>query len=128
MTGKRHDSFFSKSSIGSLPRSLQKKVIERWQRAIPWLARPAQIGVIKEKYEWKPRDSQKPPTADSRVWLLLAGRGFGKTRTGAEYVRAAVETGRARRFALVAPTAIDALSIIIDGDSSYLCVGPTHRL
>src|SRR5436190_801096 len=127
MTGKRHDSFFSKSSIGSLPRSLQKKVIERWQRAIPWLARPAQIGVIKEKYEWKPRDSQKPPTADWRVWLLLAGRGFGKTRTGAEYVRAAVETGRARRIALVAPTALDARAIMIEGESGLLSVGPSHR-
>src|SRR5437763_14882770 len=127
MTGKRHDSFFSKSSIGSLPRSLQKKVIERWQRAIPWLARPAQIGVIKEKYEWKPRDSQKPPTADWRVGLLLAGRGFGKTRTGAEYVRAAVETGRAGRIALVAPTALDARAIMIEGESGLLSVGPSHR-
>jgi predicted phage terminase large subunit-like protein len=106
---------------------LQKKVIERWQRAIPWLARPAQIGVIKEKYEWKPRDSQKPPTADWRVWLLLAGRGFGKTRTGAEYVRAAVETGRARRIALVAPTALDARAIMIEGESGLLSVGPSHR-
>ena len=102
-------------------------MIERWQRAIPWLARPAQIGVIKEKYEWKPRDSQKPPTADWRVWLLLAGRGFGKTRTGAEYVRAAVETGRARRIALVAPTALDARAIMIEGESGLLSVGPSHR-
>ena len=102
-------------------------MIERWQRAIPWLARPAQIGVIKEKYEWKPRDSQKPPTADWRVWLLLAGRGFGKTRTGAEYVRAAVETGRARRIALVAPTALDARSIMVEGESGLLSIGPTHE-
>ena len=102
-------------------------MIERWQRAIPWLAKPAQIGVIKEKYEWKPRDSQKPPTADWRVWLLLAGRGFGKTRTGAEYVRAAVETGRARRIALVAPTALDARAIMIEGESGLLSVGPSHR-
>src|SRR5438105_6095591 len=122
MTGKRRDSFFSKSSIGSLPRSLQKKVIERWQRAIPWLARPAQIGVIKEKYEWKPRDSQKPPTADWRVWLLLAGRGFGKTRTGAEFVRACAASGLARRIALVAPTALDARNVMVEGESGLLAI------
>src|SRR5258705_12065165 len=104
MTGKRRDSFFSKSSIGSLPRSLQKKVIERWQRAIPWLARPPQIGVIKEKYEWKPRDSQKPPTADWRVWLLLPGHGFGKTRTAAEYVHAAFQTERTLHIELGCPS------------------------
>src|SRR5207237_4650545 len=40
---------------------------------------------------WDPHKGQIPPLGDWRVWLLLAGRGFGKTRTGAEYVRAAVK-------------------------------------
>ena len=43
--------------------------------------------------EWA-RPSQLPPPGDWRVWLLLAGRGFGKTRAGAAYVRARVNAGR----------------------------------
>ena len=42
------------------------------------------------KYAWSlhARDSQLPPDGDWDTWLILAGRGFGKTRTGAEWVRA----------------------------------------
>jgi phage terminase large subunit-like protein len=102
-------------------------VIERWQRAIPWLAEPAQKGAIKEKYAWKPHDSQIPPEGDWRVWLLLAGRGFGKTRTGAEFVRAMVKSGQARRIALVAPTALDARSVMVEGESGLLSIGLPHE-
>src|SRR5207302_7809291 len=76
--------------------------------------------------EWA-RPSQLPPLGDWRVWLLLAGRGFGKTRTGAEYVRAAVKSGVARRIALVAPTALDARSIMVEGESGLLSIGPAHE-
>jgi phage terminase large subunit-like protein len=77
-------------------------------------------------YDWSElaRDSQRPPAGDWRVWLLLAGRGFGKTRTGAEYVRAQVEAGAARRIALVAPTAADARAVMIEGESGLLSIGP----
>ena len=45
------------------------------------------------KYAWSlhARDSQLPPPGDWDTWMILAGRGFGKTRTGAEWVRAQVE-------------------------------------
>jgi phage terminase large subunit-like protein len=56
------------------------------------------------------------------VWLLLAGRGFGKTRAGAEFVRTRVEAGQARRIALVAPTALDARSVMIEGESGLLSI------
>src|SRR5215218_7509890 len=61
-------------------------------------------------YDWRlwARSSQLPPAGDWRTWLVLAGRGFGKTRTGAEWVRARVERGQAGRIAVVAPTAADA--------------------
>jgi phage terminase large subunit-like protein len=61
------------------------------------------------------------------VWLLLAGRGFGKTRTGAEFVRAMVAAGQARRIALVAPTALDARAIMVEGESGLLSVGPPSQ-
>jgi phage terminase large subunit-like protein len=50
------------------------------------------------------RDEQLPPQDDWRVWLYLAGRGAGKTRSGAEWVQMQVGAG-CKRIALVAPTA-----------------------
>ena len=55
------------------------------------------------------RPNQLPPSGDWwQIWLLLAGRGFGKTRTLAEWVCNQVASGRASRIALVAATAADA--------------------
>jgi len=54
------------------------------------------------------------------VWLILAGRGFGKTRTGAEWVRDKIETGQCRRIALIAPTSSDARDVMIEGESGIL--------
>ncbi|HVA13449.1 MAG TPA: terminase family protein [Stellaceae bacterium] len=59
---------------------------------------------------------------DWRVWLLLAGRGFGKTRSGAEWVRAQAENGAAKRIALVAPTARDARLVMVEGESGLLSI------
>jgi phage terminase large subunit-like protein len=47
------------------------------------------------------------------TWLLLAGRGFGKTRSGAECIRDQVIDHRRRRIALVAPTAADARDVMV---------------
>ena len=63
---------------------------------------------LKELQTWRrrARDEQIPPPGDWRVWLYMAGRGAGKTRSGAEWVCTQVGTGR-KRIALVAPTAAD---------------------
>lgn len=74
------------------------------------------------------RAKQLPPEGDWRVWLILAGRGFGKTRTGAEWVRALAETGRAGRIALVGETAGDARDVMVEGESGLLaCCPPWGR-
>jgi len=70
------------------------------------------------------RPSQLPPEGDWRIWLLLAGRGFGKTRSGAEWVRAQAESGAALRIALVAPTARDARLVMVEGESGLLAIAP----
>jgi len=77
-------------------------------------------------YDWSfwARPTQLPPPGDWRVWLLLAGRGFGKTRTGAELIRARVAALTARRLALVAPTAADARNVMVEGESGLLAVSP----
>jgi phage terminase large subunit-like protein len=52
----------------------------------------------------------------------MAGRGFGKTRTGAEWVRERVETNLSRNIALVAPTAADARDVMVEGPAGLLAV------
>src|SRR4051794_35934064 len=86
-------------------------------------------GKVKRKiqYRWTPRDAQRPPPGDWRVWLLLAGRGFGQTPPRAQIVRAMVEARLARRIALVAPTALDARAIMVEGESGLLSVGPARQ-
>lgn len=73
------------------------------------------------------RPDQQPPPGAWRTWLILAGRGWGKTRTGAEWVRSIVSTGRARRVALVARTAADVRDVIVEGQSGILAISPPHE-
>src|SRR5438067_11020208 len=56
-------------------------------------------------YEWTfwARPNQSPPNGEWRVWLVLAGRGFGKTRTGAEMIRAPVTARNPPPLSPVAP-------------------------
>ena len=67
------------------------------------------------------RTDQKPPEGDWRTWVLMGGRGAGKTRAGAEWIhRIACQAGTANvtlRVALVAETLGDAREIMIDGPS-----------
>ncbi len=74
------------------------------------------------------RSDQKPPHSDWLIWLLMGGRGSGKTRAGAEWVREQVQNFGKRRVALVAPSYTDAREVMIDGESGLLSVGyPQER-
>jgi predicted phage terminase large subunit-like protein len=77
-------------------------------------------------YDWTiwARREQLPPQGDWALWLIMAGRGFGKTRTILETVRAEVESGRARRVALIAETAADARDVLVEGESGILAISP----
>ena len=59
-----------------------------------------------------------------RIWLLLAGRGFGKTLAGSNWTHELVQSGKYGRIALVAPTAADARDIMIEGASGILETAP----
>ncbi len=83
-------------------------------------------------YDWGfwARPEQREPSSNWDTWLILAGRGAGKTRTGAEWVRARVNgttplgAGRCRQIALVAETAADARDVIVEGTSGLLAIHP----
>ena len=74
----------------------------------------------------KARPEQLPPDGDWSVWLILAGRGYGKTRTGGEWVNELAQSGTVSRIALVAPTAADARDTMIEGESGLLAIAPNH--
>jgi phage terminase large subunit-like protein len=83
---------------------------------------------------WAREHQQLPPDGDNwRTWLLLGGRGAGKTRAGAEWVRARAlglwpSTGpHAERIAIVAPTFDEARLVMIEGKSGLLAIHPDHQ-
>ena len=80
-------------------------------------------------YDWSlwRRPKQTTPTGAWRVWLILAGRGFGKTRTGAEFVREQIDAGNARHIALVGATAADVRDTMVEGESGLLAIYPPDR-
>lgn len=63
------------------------------------------------------RRAQCPPPDPWRTWLMLGGRGAGKTRAGAEWVRFAALFGGCRRIALVGPAFADVREVMIEGES-----------
>ena len=96
--------------------------------------------IIRLAYDWQvwARDDQlAPATTDAgqpwQTWLILGGRGSGKTRTGAEWVRsrALAEEGDldepARRIALVGLTIAQVRSVMIEGVSGLLAVHAPHE-
>ncbi|MEM7729931.1 MAG: terminase family protein [Pseudomonadota bacterium] len=66
-------------------------------------------------------DQVEPKDPDWTVWMVLGGRGSGKTRTGAEWLLGRVRQG-ARRIAVVGPTLHDAREVMLGGDSGVLRV------
>lgn len=76
---------------------------------------------------------QIPPEGDWRSWVIMGGRGAGKTRAGAEWVRSMVEgprpmdPGRCSRLALVGETVDQVREVMIFGDSGILACSPPDR-
>ena len=76
---------------------------------------------------YKARRNQVRPPGDWRYWLVQAGRGFGKTRTGAEAIREYVDEG-AQIVHLVGSTAGDVRDVMVQGESGLLnCFPPGRR-
>lgn len=75
-------------------------------------------------------EHQLPPVSDWSLWLLMGGRGAGKTRAGAEWIRARAlghgwcEPGYAGRIALVGETYADVREVMVEGVSGLLAVHP----
>ncbi len=99
-----------KAELAKLPTQTKAELLTHW----PFWARP----------------EQRAPDGEWLTWLVLAGRGFGKTRAGSEWVREMVcgttplAAGSYSRVALVAETAADCRDVLVEGDSGILSVHP----
>lgn len=72
-------------------------------------------------------DGQRTPPGDWRIWLIQAGRGFGKTRAGAEWVSEVARDRPGARIALVAATIADGQRVMIEGPSGLIAVARSHE-
>ncbi|WP_135505113.1 DNA-packaging protein [Roseovarius aestuariivivens] len=84
-------------------------------------------------FEFWAMDHQLPPEGDWRAWVIMGGRGAGKTRAGAEWVRAQVEgpkpldPGQCARIALVGETIDQVRDVMVFGESGILACSPPDR-
>ena len=79
-------------------------------------------------YRWDfwARPEQRRPAGDWSIWLIMAGRGFGKTRAGAEWVRSIAEGDGSARFALVGANYAETRTVMVEGESGLLSITPPH--
>ena len=80
----------------------------------------ADARLLLNAWEYWEQDAQRAPGGAWRVWLLMAGRGFGKTRIGAEWVRQRAELDGTARIALVGATMAEARAVMVEGESGLL--------
>ena len=78
------------------------------------------------KYDWDlwARPSQVAPDGNWLTWMILAGRGHGKTRTGSETIRSWLPSMNIGRIALLGRTPADVRDVMIEGESGLLSVFP----
>jgi len=93
----------------------------------------AELRALPYMFEFWALEHQLPPEGDWRTWVMLGGRGAGKTRAGAEWVRSEVEgsrpadPGRARRVGLIGETIDQVREVMIFGESGIMAATPPDR-
>ena len=98
------------------------------QRAVIEGMTPSQMLALDAMFEMWANDGQEMPDGEGwRVWLMLAGRGFGKTRAGAEWVNQ-LAAKRGLRIALAAASIDEARAIMVEGASGILSVARSRNV
>jgi phage terminase large subunit-like protein len=82
------------------------------------------------RQHWKvwARHQQLPPAGDWRTWLIMAGRGFGKTRAGSEWIRMIADADPEARIAVVAASLGEARAVMVEGESGIMATGSPHHM
>ena len=82
------------------------------------------------RFHWRlwARAEQLPPPGDWQTWLVCAGRGFGKTRAGSEWVRLQAKRNPDARIALVGSSISEVRAVMVEGESGILATSPPRRM
>ena len=100
------------------------------------LATPARRALFHD-WSWQAHDGQAAPEGDWRIWLLMAGRNFGKTYAGAQWVTAMARSHPGAQIALVGASVDEVVKVMIEGPSGLLALArpdeppswrPTHKV
>lgn len=99
-----------------------------WWKQLPRRDREVFLATLSEEeatdffYDWRvwARDKQIPDDWAWRTWLIVAGRGFGKTRTAVEFINEEIRLGNSRRIAIVGQGESDIRKVMIEGQSGFL--------
>jgi phage terminase large subunit-like protein len=86
-----------------------------------------QRGALHHHWRLWAHDGQAVPVDGWYTWLVMGGRGFGKTRAGAEWVREIAEADPTARIALVAASLGEARRVMVEGDSGLLAIAPPRQ-
>jgi len=118
MTNKKMTRKITADTLRSLPATKVKELFAALG--------PDKVDELQHDWSFWGRDAQfPPPDKDWNTWLINAGRGFGKTRCGAEWVREQVKLGH-KRIACVASTNSDIERVMVKGESGFLSVCWKH--
>lgn len=86
-----------------------------------------QAGYLSDWSRWA-RAEQIAPDGKWVTWLIMAGRGFGKTRAGAEWVRSIAEDNGSARFALIGASFAETRSVMVEGESGLLSIASSGNI
>jgi len=103
----------SASDLRSLPNDKAQEILGQLS--------PKKLEELKHEWRFWARPEQLEPEGDWNVWFINAGRGFGKTRAGVEWIREKVKRGH-KRIAAVAATNSDIERVMVKGESGFLSV------
>ncbi|ATY33333.1 DNA-packaging protein [Sphingomonas psychrotolerans] len=105
----------------ALLRALAALPLREWPRVLARLNEAQSVELVERFPIWA-HNGQLDPGGDPLVWLIMAGRGFGKTRAGAEWLSALARQCEDGRFALVGATRDDVRRVMVEGPSGLLAV------
>jgi phage terminase large subunit-like protein len=93
--------------------------------ALALIPREVRLRTLQDWRNWMHPHQVEPEGSDWRLWLVLGGRGSGKSRAGAEWIRLRIRySNHPLRVALVAPSLQEARAVMVEGESGLLAVHP----
>ena len=115
-----------RADFGGLLARLRRHIAgpEGWEALADSLPPPVQRRLV-EEFFWQAHGGQRVPAGGWRVWLLMAGRGFGKTLAGAQWVTARARSCPGARIALVGRSYDEVAKVMIEGNSGLLAAART---